>query len=338
MALFQKMREPVILKEDSQALVQLEQLRAFLPYVSAGRKEQLEQDILCIEYGIRGEEALLFELRNSHLPMYILHDLFFEKDGLTTQIDYLIITRKLVFVIECKNLYGTIEIDRQGNFTRTVQFGKRCRKEGVYSPVTQNQRHLDMLRELRRETRSPLFRLGFDSTFGRYYQSVIVLANPKSVLQMQYAPREIRNSVIRADGLIRYIRQMNDGSAVREMSDKAMRELADFFLEKNVSQSRDYTEKYRSSVLPAEPQPEVTPRTPVESLPVYQALKDYRSQKSYQERIKAYYIFNNLQLEALIQADPGTIEELRQISGFGDVKCEKYGADILRILREYRTK
>ena len=47
MALFQKMREPVILKEDSQALVRLEQLRAFLPYVSAQRKEQLEQDILC---------------------------------------------------------------------------------------------------------------------------------------------------------------------------------------------------------------------------------------------------------------------------------------------------
>lgn len=38
--------------------------------------------------------------------------------------------------IECKNLYGNIEVDSQGNFTRTVSYGKYYKKEGIYSPIT----------------------------------------------------------------------------------------------------------------------------------------------------------------------------------------------------------
>lgn len=44
----------------------------------------------------------MFELKNSHMPMYILHDIFFEENGLTTQIDYIVITRKVILIIECK--------------------------------------------------------------------------------------------------------------------------------------------------------------------------------------------------------------------------------------------
>ncbi len=79
----------------------------------------------------------MFELKNSHMPMYILHDIFFEENGLTTQIDYIVITRKVILIIECKNLYGNITVNNQGDFTRTIQFGKRYHKEGIYSPITQ---------------------------------------------------------------------------------------------------------------------------------------------------------------------------------------------------------
>lgn len=55
----------------------------------------------------------MFELKNSHMPMYILHDIFFEENGLTTQIDYIVITRKVILIIECKNLYGNITVNNQ---------------------------------------------------------------------------------------------------------------------------------------------------------------------------------------------------------------------------------
>lgn len=398
MGLFDKLRDPVILKEDSEATVQLEQLTAYLAAAPAEIKPQIEQDIKLVQLGINGEENLLFELKNSHMPMYIMHDLFFERDGLTTQIDYLVVTRKTIIVIECKNLYGEIDIDNQGNFTRKVQLGNRYVKKGIYSPVTQNQRHLDMIHEIRRESKPMLMRNSFDKYFDDIYKSIIVLANPSSVLNMRYAPADIKSRVIKADRLNSYIKELNEKTTAAKMSDKEMKELADFFLEKSIKNTKDYTEKYKNAVITAAqaapnsafaqqtmpynrpaaapaasnaafaqqtvqynnqaaapvvpnaafvqqtapynnqaaaPSPEA-PSSGLEALPVYQALKSYRYNKSREENIKSYFIYNNAQLEEIIRSSPANMYQLKQIPGFGDKKCEKYGEDILRILSEYR--
>lgn len=133
MALFNSIKEPIVLKEDSNAKSQLEQLEFYSKIAPNSVKSQIEEDKKLLYYGIKGEEALMFELKNSHMPMYILHDLFFEDNGLTTQIDFLVITRKIALVIECKNLYGNIEINNQGDFVRNIQVGNKYKKEGIYS-------------------------------------------------------------------------------------------------------------------------------------------------------------------------------------------------------------
>ena len=212
MGLFDKLREPVVLKEGSDAKYQLEQLNLLLPQANGDIKEQIEQDIKYLQYGIYGEEALMFELKNSHMPMYILHDLFFERNGLKTQIDYLIVTRRLIIILECKNLFGDIKIDNQGNFTRKVQIGKRYIQKGIYSPVTQNQRHLDMIREMRRESVPLLRRASFDKNFDANYKSIIVLANPSTIIDMRFAPKPVREKVVKVDGLINYIRILQNVS------------------------------------------------------------------------------------------------------------------------------
>ncbi|WP_255193565.1 HRDC domain-containing protein [Brevibacillus laterosporus] len=60
-------------------------------------------------------------------------------------------------------------------------------------------------------------------------------------------------------------------------------------------------------------------------------LTSYRLQTSRDENIKAYYIFNNNELEDMIAKYPRTEEELLSIKGFGQVKVEKYGKGILGI-------
>lgn len=346
MGIFDKLRDPVVLKEESNAKKQLEQLNALLPTADPDIKAQIEQDIKYLQYGIYGEDALMFELKNSHMPMYILHDLFFEKNGLSTQIDYLVITRKLVIVLECKNLYGDITIDNQGNFTRKVQNGNRYIKKGIYSPVTQNQRHIDMIHEMRREEVSALKKLSFDKHFEEYHKSIIVLANPNTVVDMRFAPKEIREKVVKVDGLISYIRVLHNVSTVSNMSDKEMKELADFFLEKNVLNEKDYTEKYRKNIIETQTEEVVveekteqavvlaTEQVNIEDTPLYKALKDYRLKKSREEGIKPYFLYNNSQLEEIVRVAPKNVEELKKINGFGDIKCSKYGDDILNIIRE----
>lgn len=247
MGFFDKIKEPVFLKEGSSAKDQLEQLNLLLPEASPDVKEQIEQEMRLLNAGIIGEENIAFELRNSHIPMFILHDLYLKHGELSAQIDYLIITRKRYFVVECKNLFGNLEINSNGDFIRTVNHKGKYMKEGIYSPITQNKRHLELIKQIRLEHNNPIFKGLFEKNFYDYYRSVVVLANPKTVLNAKYAKKEVKNQVIRADQLIEYIRRVNGEPGV-ESSEKDMEQLAYFFLNLHQQNSTDYVEKYRKLI------------------------------------------------------------------------------------------
>lgn len=68
--------------------------------------------------------------------------------------------------------------------------------------------------------------------------------------------------------------------------------------------------------------------------PLYIKLKEYRWNKSKEDNVKPYYIYSNSTLEDLIKFKPKSIDELKSIKGFGEVKSEKYGNDIINIINE----
>lgn len=72
--------------------------------------------------------------------MYILHDIYLENGDLSAQIEYIVFTKKICFVIECKNLYGDIEINSSGDFIQATEFAGTKKNEFIYSPITQNKR------------------------------------------------------------------------------------------------------------------------------------------------------------------------------------------------------
>lgn len=257
MGLFDKLKEPVFLKDDSQAEGQLTALRELRERATGELAEKIDEEISRVNAGVFGEQAVRFELQNSHIPMFILHDLFLEYDGLTAQIDYLIVTRKQIFVIECKNLYGNIEINHAGDFIRTVTYGRRTKKEGIYSPITQNRRHLELIKQIRSaEKGNFLTKALFEKHFAENYRSVVVLANPKTVLYDRYAKKDVRQQVIRADQLAEYIRNAITASKLEPNSDKEMESLAQFFLGIHKEQKTDYTAKFREA-LETQEQPQI---------------------------------------------------------------------------------
>jgi len=69
-----------------------------------------------------------------------------------------------------------------------------------------------------------------------------------------------------------------------------------------------------------------------EDLPLFNALRDWRKMRSDQEGYPPYLICTNKILAAVLDKRPQTLEELGQIEGFGKVKLEKYGKDILKFL------
>ena len=246
MGLFDKRKEPIFLKTDSEAEKQLAALRELRDADAGKGSNRLLQEIRMVEAGIAGEERIRFELENSHMPLFVLHDLFLEREGLTAQIDYLIITPYDNFVLECKNLFGNIEINANGDFIRTLTFGRVRKQEGIYSPVTQNRRHLELIRQIRADTKGNMIsRAIFERNFYSSYRSLIVLANPKTVVNMERAPKEIQEQTLRADQLIAYMRKASENRSDRQ-SDRTTEELARFFLNAHQPQNVDYLEKYRN--------------------------------------------------------------------------------------------
>lgn len=250
MALFQKKIGTVFLKEDSDATQFIKKMTELETQVTDKElKEEIRKQIKIASYGLAGENNISFELKNSGIDMYVLHDIYLEYGDMSAQIDYLIITRKCTFIIECKNLIGNIEIDNQGNFIRTYEINGKKIKEGVYSPITQNQRHLEVLKRVRKEAKGNILnKVAFEKYFNDNYKPLIVLANPKTYLNSKFAKKEVKEHVIRADQVINKIKELNDQYTLSASNEKGMQELAQFFLDANISERSDYAKKYEELV------------------------------------------------------------------------------------------
>lgn len=161
MGLFQKKIGTVFLKEESDAEEFIKKMKELFEKASGELKDEIEKQIKIANYGLQGEKSIAFELRNSGLDMYVLHDIYLEAGELSAQIDYLLVTRKHIYVLECKNLIGNIEVDNEGNFIRSYELAGRKIREGIYSPITQNQRHLQVIKEIGMQRRKMFYQKCF---------------------------------------------------------------------------------------------------------------------------------------------------------------------------------
>ena len=242
---------------------------------------------------------------------------------------------------------------------RSYEFNGRKIKEGIYSPITQNERHMNVIRELQNTSKTNFItRKLAEKSFARDYKGIVVLANPKTCLNARFAKKEVKEQVIRADQLISYIRNCDAEVTEHTFSVDEMGKICDFYLQNNVSNRSDYTKKYtemlekcnayaqneeqsasdlqaQSPQKPADfsiyddshqqnKEPELCTHSNEEDNEKLQNdLKKFRLNQSRQEGIKPFYIFNNAQMEDLIEKNPKTLEELKHVSGFGDKKVQK---------------
>ena len=75
----------------------------------------------------------------------------------------------------------------------------------------------------------------------------------------------------------------------------------------------------------------------VESLNVdvlKERLIEFRKQRSKEKNIPAYYVFNNDELEKILQILPKTLEDLKKSKILNDVKVNAHGKDIVNIINQ----
>ncbi len=294
---------------------------------SKEEKLYLYEEIQKYKYGIQGENKILYELKNSHIPMYILHDINLEYKDYKAQIDFIILTKKNYYIIECKNLYGNISIDNKGNFYRI----NNKNKIGIYNPITQLDRHINIIRRYIEDRNNFIGKLIVKKIFDSMYHGIVVLANDNTVVEDKYAPKNVKNKVIRADQLIEYIKYIEKNTDSYASSEKDIISSCNNILalckkEETIAEERpllnineDITDNNKTININSDDE-------------IRTNLKKYRLNKSRELNYKPYFIFSDKTLEELINKKPKNKVELKQIEGFGDKKIEMYGIDIIKII------
>ena len=344
--------KPIFIKDfekENQLLTDLQTLSA---RVTSTKKKYIDRDIMLLRRGIDGEQNVYFELKNSFIPMLCLHDIRIEYKDYAAQLDFVIITTKFIMVLETKKLSGDIEINKDGDFIRLIKnsSGRIVKKEGMYSPISQNERHVNILREMLIDLK--LIKLA-------PIKSAVVIADPKSILNKSYAPKSIQQNIYKYDQISNLIK--NEYAKVSEvnMLENRMYDIANFLLNNNRNITMNLISKYslvdsdfcinqdvdfskqstQETAIASDIKTNINKDNTIENEcdtnMMIEVLKKYRLETSRKESIKPYFIFNNEEMENLIEINPKTKEELLKVKGFGPKKLEKYGEDILNILKNY---
>lgn len=88
----------------------------------------------------------------------------------------------------------------------------------------------------------------------------------------------------------------------------------------------DLSELYTSDKL--------TPKKNMASMHLYDSIKEWRYKKSRQINKPAFTIFSNKVLKQLIEIKPKTEEELLNIKGLGKTKVERFGRELLDLIKQ----
>ena len=68
--------------------------------------------------------------------------------------------------------------------------------------------------------------------------------------------------------------------------------------------------------------------------PLFEALRAWRRQRAAEQHVPPYVIFHDATLLAIARQRPASADALAKVSGVGQMKLERYGADVLEIVRE----
>lgn len=318
-----KFTETIFYKQDSELQRQIDALNKLLE--QNPNNDDLKKKLKLSELGLQGEKEIEFELKNANIGMYVLHDVNMEYHDLKAQIDYIVITPARLYFIECKNLVGNITIDNKGNFIREYQYGSKKIKEGIYSPVTQAQRHVEIFKKIWKERNTSILDKAIRARdLDNWYVPLVVLANSKNIINDRYAPQSIKKIVIKSDRLIEYLKNdINNMDKDYLSNQKEMHNLAFSIMENyNKDIDKDYEEEFLSKAQ--------TSRIPDKA----DRLIEFRKKKSKEKNIPAYYIFTDQELEKILELHPKTIKELADSKILSDIKVKLHGNEIIEIINK----
>ncbi|WDL95805.1 NERD domain-containing protein [Alicyclobacillus sp. ALC3] len=162
---------------DQRSVQEMQKLLDVLPS-SHKKRALIESDLFKMLSGESGEKSVAYQLdfwfRNAP-DVAVANNVRLEFNDRSAQIDHIVAVPAGLLVLESKSLPDQVHIDEDGNWYRVKRHkhGEELQREGMFSPVEQNRRHMAVLEDiLSAQNFAPKPKLA----------SVIVFPNPKVVI------------------------------------------------------------------------------------------------------------------------------------------------------------
>lgn len=287
------------------------------------RKELLEE-LYIVRQGLYGEREIDYQLNKSNLGLYVLKDINIEYGEFKAQIDYVVISKMFIYFIECKNLIGNITVNENGNFIREYTFDKQKYQKGIYSPLRQVEAQRDVFKKIwninlsKNKIINNIKRRIFDKNFTYYHRVLVVCANRKTILNMEYAPQDIKDKVIKSDMLVKRIEQdLNNSDKSLWSTKNEMKREGYFFFENNINTNINYYSYYKNKWF----------NNDISDREFSKKLVSFRKNRAMEMNVPAYYVFTNDELNKLVSLRPKTLGELNNI--LPSIKVKVHGEKII---------
>lgn len=330
MIIFNKFNETVFYKKSTELEKQIQVLKNL--HEKYPKNDKIARQLKLFELGIYGEKQIEYELKNANIGMYVLHDVNICSDDLKAQIDYIIITPAYTYFIECKNLIGNIIINDRGDFVREYSYNGQKYKEGIYSPLRQAEKHIDLFKKVWQTRHNTLYHniLNYKKKFDLWNKPLVVLSNSKNIIDVRKAPKDIKDKIVRSDYLVSLIKKDISKcskdllSTKNQMEKNAYTIMADY----NRTVYKDYEAEFMKLVDFSENKIDKNEK-------IKQKLLEYRQNKSKQKNIPIYYIFTDEELEKILELMPKTKEQLESLNILPKIKLDLHGEEIIVIINNF---
>ena len=152
----------------------------------------------------------------------------------------------------------------------------------------------------------------------------MVASNGENILNTKYAPKEMKDNIIKADALIRKL-EYDRNHSDKDLWDnkKSMEQWANNFIKLNVKKEENFEFDINDNECEYSNNDNLKEK-----------LIEFRKQRSKEKNIPAYYVFNNDELEKILELMPRTIDDLKKSKILPDVKINFHGKDIINLINQ----
>ena len=277
---------------------------------------EYEQRVKLARYGIEGEDRVNYQLINSDLPLVCLSDVRIQEEFGSAQADFIIISKNKVFIVEVKNLYGSVKVTNDKELIRVIPRLTHIEEEGIGNPFVQVERQCKIFK-----------RLFDDNDFSFNIEPLIVMGNPRTAvifLGNKYP-------IIRYDGIKRYLEE-RVAIDITQDDYNIMKKLGLFLVDRNKEKTfNDFNmiKKRMRGIIQKNNYYEG------EDLELYKELVEERKKISKLKDIPICNVFTNVDLDNLIYYKPITENEMVEIPGIKYKKFLIFGNEVIEIIKRY---